>query len=52
MSGHIHRRSLLSGGMAVALALCGLEAAEAQTVTDRERTRWLRDGVEIGRAHV
>lgn len=46
MSGHIHRRALLTGGMAAAFSLAGFGAAGAQTITDEMRTRWLRDGVD------
>jgi outer membrane protein OmpA-like peptidoglycan-associated protein len=46
---NIDRRTLLTTGLAAALATCAVVPAGAQTITDQERTRWLRDGVGSSR---
>lgn len=45
MISNIDRRAFLTIGWAAALTTIAVAPAAAQSITDRERTRWLRDGV-------
>ena len=48
----IDRRTFLTAGVAAGVASLLVTAAAAQSITDRERTRWLRDGVGGGAGRV
>lgn len=42
---NIDRRAFLTTGIAAAFVTAAVAPAAAQSITDRERTRWLRDGI-------